>query len=145
MAEALGYRLGESARNRKSVFVHFFLALICGPSLAQGNAKPLSPSEAYKAAFAPFQASRTQPDDLTDADRFALQIGIARASRDCRALSSNTSSLDADERELIALGELCLFGQEYGPARAALTKYLALPNRRRESGQWSCWCGLSLA
>ena len=36
-------------------------------------------------------------------------------------------SLDADEKELIALGELCLFGQEYGPARAALTKYLALP------------------
>ncbi len=116
-----------TARNRKSVFVHFLLALICGRGLAQENAKPLSPSEAYKAALAPFQASRTQPDDLTDADRFALQIGIARASRDCRALSSNASSLDADEKELIALGELCLFGQEYGPARAALTKYLALP------------------
>jgi hypothetical protein len=107
--------------------VHFLLALICGRGLAQENAKPLSPSEAYKAALAPFQASRTQPDDLTDADRFALQIGIARASSDCRALSSNASSVDADEKELIALGELCLFGQEYGPARAALTKYLALP------------------
>jgi hypothetical protein len=122
-----GYRLGVTARNRKSVFVHFVLALICGRGLAQENAKPLSPSEAYKAALAPFQASRTQPDDLTDADRFALQIGIARASRDCRALSSNASSLDADENELIALGELCLFGQEYGPARTTLTKYLALP------------------
>jgi hypothetical protein len=116
-----------TARNRKSVFVHVLLALICGRGLAQENAKPLSPSEAYKAALAPFQASRTQPDDLTDADRFALQIGIASASRDCRALSSNASSLDADEKELIALGELCIFGQEYGPARAALTKYLALP------------------
>jgi hypothetical protein len=123
----LGYSLGVTVRNRKSVFVHFLLALICGRSLAQDNAKPLSPAEAYKAALAPFQASRTQPDDLTDADRFALQIGIARASRDCRALSSNASSLGADENELIALGDLCLFGQEYGPARAALTKYLALP------------------
>jgi hypothetical protein len=107
--------------------VHLLLALICGRSLAQENGKPLSPSEAYKSALAPLQASRTQPDDLTDADRFALQIGIARASRDCRALSSNASPLDADEKELIALGDLCLFGQEYGPARAALTKYLALP------------------
>jgi hypothetical protein len=123
----LGHRRGEAARNRKSVFVHFLLALICGRGLAQENAKPLSPSEAYKAALAPFQASRTQPDDLTDADRFALQIGIARASRDCRALSSDASSPGADEKELIALGELCLFGQEYGPARATLTKYLALP------------------
>jgi hypothetical protein len=107
--------------------VHLLLALICGRSLAQENGKPLSPSEAYKAALAPLQASRTQPDDLTDADRFALQIGIARASHDCRALSSSASSPDADEKELIALGDLCLFGQEYGPARAALTKYLALP------------------
>jgi hypothetical protein len=116
-----------AARNRKSVFVLLLLALIRGRGLAQENGKPLSPSEAYKAALAPLQASRTQPDDLTDADRFALQIGIARASRDCRALSSNAPSLDADEKELIALGDLCLFGQEYGPARGALTKYLALP------------------
>ncbi len=114
-------------RDRSALGYCFLLVLVCGPGLAQENAKPLSPSEAYKAALAPFQASRTQPDDLTDADRFALQIGIARASRDCRALSSDTSSLDADEKELIALGDLCLFGQEYGPARAALTKYLALP------------------
>jgi hypothetical protein len=118
---------GESTRNRKSVFLHLLLALICGRSIAQENGKPLSPSEAYKAALAPLQASRTQPDDLTDADRFALQIGIARGSRDCRALSSNASSLDTDAKELIALGDLCLFGQEFGPARAALTKYLALP------------------
>jgi hypothetical protein len=116
-----------ASRNRKLVFVFLLLALMRGRGLAQENGKPLSPSEAYKAALAPLQASRTQPDDLTDADRFALQIGIARASSDCRALSSNAPSLDADEKELIALGELCLFGQEYGPARAALTKYLALP------------------
>ena len=75
-------RSRSSPRNCKPVLVHFLLALICGRGLAQENAKPLSPSEAYKAALAPFQASRTQPDDLTDADRFALEIGIASASRD---------------------------------------------------------------
>jgi hypothetical protein len=117
-------RKRSTPRNCKPVLVHCLLALICGRGLAQENAKPLSPSEAYKAALAPFQASRTQPDDLTDADRFALEIGIASASRDCRALSP---SPDGDEKELIALGELCIFGQDYGPARAALTKYLTLP------------------
>lgn len=117
----------EAVRNRKSVFVHLLLVLICGRGLAQENGKALSPSEAYKAALAPFQAARAQPDDLTDADRFALQIGIARASHDCLALSPKASSLSADEKELVALGELCLFGQEYDPARAALTRYLALP------------------
>src|SRR6202034_2075751 len=121
-------RKRSSPRNCRPVLVQFLLLLICGRGLAQENAKPLSPSEAYKAALAPFQASRTQPDDLTDADRFALEIGIASASRDCRALSSDTSSLDADQKELLALGDLCLFGQEYGPARAALTKYLSLPH-----------------
>jgi hypothetical protein len=119
---------GEATRNRKPVLVHLLLALICGRGLAQENGKPLSPSEAYKAALAPFQAARAQADDLTDADRFALQIGIARASLDCRALSSDaSSSVAGDKKELIALGELCLFGQEYGPARASLMKYLALP------------------
>jgi hypothetical protein len=114
-------------RARKSVNV-LLLALICARGLTQESAKPLSPSEAYKAALAPFQGARAQPDDLTDADKFALQIGIARASLDCRALSSNaSSSVDGDKKEWIALGELCLFGQEYGPARTALTKYLALP------------------
>jgi hypothetical protein len=124
---SFGYWRGEATRNRKSILVHFLVAMICGRGLTQENSKPLSPSEAYKAALAPFQAARAQPDDLTDADRFALQIGIARASRDCRALSSNESSVGGDEKELIALGELCLFGQEYAPARTALTKYLALP------------------
>jgi hypothetical protein len=135
-----GHWRGE--RNRKSVFVHILLAVICGRGLAQENGKPLSPSEAYKAALAPFQAARAQPDDLTDADRFALQIGIARASRDCRALSSNVSSLDADEKELVALGELCLFGQEYAPHSQSTLPFLS---RQRESGPWSCWSGLCSA
>ncbi|HEY5315982.1 MAG TPA: hypothetical protein VIK18_25870, partial [Pirellulales bacterium] len=33
----------------------------------------------------------------------------------------------ADAKELLALGELCIFGQQFGPAHATLEKYLALP------------------
>jgi len=34
----------------------------------------------------PFNQARAQNNDLTDADRLALSMGMARASRDCVAL-----------------------------------------------------------
>ncbi len=108
-------------------FLLLLLALASDRVLAQGNSTPLSPSEAYKAALAPFNAAKAQPDDLTDADKFALGIGEAQASRDCLALSANTSAFATDAKELLALGELCIFGQSYEPARAILVQYLALP------------------
>jgi hypothetical protein len=77
--------------------------------------------------MAPFNAAKAQPDDLTDADKFALGIGMAHASRDCLTLSADTSAFGTNEKELIALSELCIFGQQYEPARATLVKYLALP------------------
>lgn len=85
------------------------------------------PSEAYKAALSPLKAARAQQNDLTDADKFALGIGIARSSRDCLSLSANLSAFATDPKELLALGDLCLFGQQYEPARASLTKYLSFP------------------
>ncbi len=93
---------------------------------AQSAAKPLTPSEAYKSALAPVTATRSQPNDLTDADKFALGIGIAQASRDCLALSSDVS-LAANPSELFALGQLCVFGQQFESGRAVLVNYLALP------------------
>jgi len=51
---------------------------------------------------------------------------MGQASRDCMALSGNTSAFATDEKQLIALGKLCIFGQRYEPARVALVKYLAL-------------------
>jgi hypothetical protein len=95
------------------------------PPAVQAQAQ--SPSEAYKAAMAPFMAAKAQPDDLTDANKFALGIGKAQASRDCIALSADMSAFATNEKELIALGELCIFGEQYELARAALVKYLALP------------------
>jgi hypothetical protein len=77
--------------------------------------------------MAPFAATRSQPDDLTDADKVALGIGIARAAHDCTALSNNTARLSEDATELFALGQLCIFGQQFEPARVALVHYLAVP------------------
>jgi hypothetical protein len=92
-----------------------------------GLAQKLSPSEAYKAAMAPLNAARAQPGDLTDADKFALGIGMADALRNCLALSADSSAFATDPKELLALSELCIFGQQYEPAHVTLEKYLALP------------------
>jgi hypothetical protein len=111
----------------KGIALVLLLALAGKRSLAQENSTPLSPSEAYKAALAPFNAAKAQPDDLTDADKFALGIGVAQAARGCLALSAHPSPFEADAKELLALGELCIFGQKFEPARDTLVKYLALP------------------
>lgn len=110
---------------RRELLLGLSLALTGTASLAQNAA--LSPSEAYKSALAPFNAAKAQPDDLTDADRFALQNGMALASRDCLAISAHPTAFAGDEKELIALSELCIFGQQYEPARATLVTYLGLP------------------
>jgi hypothetical protein len=112
---------------RRRVVVSLSLALAGRLAFAQANPVALSPSEAYKAALAPFNAAKAQPDDLTDADRFALENGMAMASRDCLAISANQSAFATNEKELIALSELCIFGQQYEPARATLVTYLGLP------------------
>lgn len=95
--------------------------------LCQELSDPLVPTESYKAAMAPFTATRSQPDDLTDADKVALGIGIARAAHDCTSLSNNTARFSEDSTELFALGQLCIFGQQFEPARVALVRYLAIP------------------
>jgi len=112
---------------RQLVFI-LSVALAGRLAMAQGNPGVLSPSEAYKAAIAPFNAAKAQPDDLTDADRFALEDGMAHASRDCVAISANPSTFASNENELIALSQLCIFGQQYEPARSTLVTYLSLPN-----------------
>ena len=120
--------LNLDKRSRKlSVFVSIFLVICVHRLFGQVSSRPLSPTESYKAALAPYTETRSQANDLTDADKFALGIGIAQASRDCLALSSDVSSLSSDAKELFALGQLCIFGQQFEAARAALVEYLALP------------------
>jgi hypothetical protein len=107
--------------------VSLLLALTGVRILGQVNPASMPPAEAYKAAMAPFNAAKAQPDDLTDADKFALGIGMAAAARDCQGLSADIHSIAVDAKELLALSELCIFGQQYEPARATLVTYLALP------------------
>jgi hypothetical protein len=110
--------------------IPFLLSVLIAavPAQAQDDTKFLSPSEAYKAALLPLNAARAQQNDLTEADKFALGVGIGMASRDCLALSTDVSALATNAKELLSLGELCLFGQQFEPARASLTKYLVLPD-----------------
>ena len=75
----------------------------------------------------PFNQARAQNNDLTDADRLALSMGMARAARDCAALSADSQHLVDQAEQRLALGRLCLFGQQFEPARAALVGYLASP------------------
>jgi hypothetical protein len=111
----------------KRVVICLSLALAGRLAFAQSPPVSLSPSEAYKAALAPFNAAKAQPEDLTDADQFALEEGTALASRDCLAISADRSAIATNDKELIALSELCIFGRQYEPARATLVTYLALP------------------
>ena len=120
-------RGGLSSIRNMAFLLSVLFALTGDRGLAQESATPLSPSEAYKAAMAPFNAARAQPGDLTDADKLALGIGMADASRNCRALWGGNYAYATDPKELLALSELCIFGQQYEPARATLVKYLALP------------------
>jgi hypothetical protein len=110
-----------------AILASFFLFIGARLLPGQESSRPLSPTEAYKAALAPFTETRSQANDLTDADKYALGIGIAQASRDCIALSSDLSAFAGNDKELFALGQLCIFGQQFEPARAALVDYLALP------------------
>lgn len=64
-----------------------FVRMVAVPAQAQDDPKSLSPSEAYKAAMSPLNAARAQQNDLTEADKYALGVGIGMASRDCLALA----------------------------------------------------------
>ena len=109
-----------------------FLIAFClfGMSVVAQQAAPptLPPSEALKAATAPYNAARAQPNDLTDADMLALGVGVERASHDCGALQASLDALTKQPDELIALARLCIFGQQFEPARAVAVRYLTLPS-----------------
>ncbi|MFP5229406.1 MAG: hypothetical protein ACLGXA_17475 [Acidobacteriota bacterium] len=83
----------------------------------------MGPTDAYQYAMQPLNNARSAPDDLTDADRWALGIGVARAKEQCE-LRAKDKFVGED---LLAMGKLCIFGQDYEPARAFLLSYIALP------------------
>lgn len=81
------------------------------------------PGEAYSYAMQPYTEARQQPDDLTDADRWALGITISRAREECGRLAP----LKEESEELLSMGRLCVLGQDYEEARVALVAYLGMP------------------
>ncbi len=102
------------------------LGLFAWGALAQQPAQ-MPPSEELKAATAPFEAARAQPDDLTDADRLALRVGVSRSAQACLALQPSLASLSSQSDELLAFSRLCIFGQQFEPARQGAVQYLTLP------------------
>jgi hypothetical protein len=96
------------------------------PAQAQQGQPPLSPSEALRSAMDPFTQAREQNGDLTEADKLALSLGMTRAAQDCQALTAPPQPVPSDPAQKLALGRLCLFGQQYGQASASLEGYLAL-------------------
>jgi hypothetical protein len=93
------------------------------PSSTPAAAPIMSPTDAYLYAMEPFNSARGAPDDLTDADKWALGIGIARAKDQCELHSKEKF----EGEDLLAEGKLCIFGQDYEPARHRLINYIALP------------------
>jgi hypothetical protein len=93
------------------------------PPSGAPTAPGMSPMEAYQFAMQPLNNARSAPDDLTDADKWALAVGIARAKDQCELRSQQKF----EGEDLLAVGKLCIFGQDYEPARHRLVNYIALP------------------
>ncbi len=96
------------------------------PAQAQQAQPQLSPSEAFRSAMDPFTQAREQNGDLTEADKLALSLGMTRAAEDCQALTAPPHPSPPAPAQKLALGRLCLFGQQYAQASASLEGYLAL-------------------
>jgi hypothetical protein len=110
------------------VFLGFCLLVVVPPARSQTESQPLSPSEALRWAMDPFNQARSQNGDLTDADKLALSLGESRAAHDCLSLTATPPTSPLDPTETLAFGKLCLFGQQFEPARATLVRYLDLPS-----------------
>ena len=93
------------------------------PAAGSPAAPPMSPSDAWLYAMQPLNNARSAPDDLSDADRWALSIGVARAKQQCELRSKDPF----EGEDLLAMGKLCIFGQDYEPARQFLVSYIGLP------------------
>lgn len=86
----------------------------------------MSPADAYTYAMQPFTNARNASEDLTEADKWALSIGIVRAKEQCARLARQT----LEGEDLLAMGKLCVFGQEFEAARQVLIAYLGLPQMK---------------
>lgn len=83
----------------------------------------MSPAEAYIYAMQPFNNARRAPNDLTEADQWALGIGVARAKEQCELHKRDKF----EGEDLLARGKLCILGLDFNWARQYLIAYIGLP------------------
>ena len=131
MALAGSVSVRSAINHQRHLSIILWCFVLCASRVAlhaqEQQAQPqLSPSEAFRAAMDPFTQAREQNGDLTEADKLALSLGIARAAQDCQALTAPPHPSPPDPAQKLALGRLCLFGQQYAQASASLEGYLAL-------------------
>ena len=97
---------------------------------ASANAAPPSgaetfdlmpPSAAYAYATQPVDVVRRSPDNMSDAERYAWIVAIARAAKSCEAAKPS----DYTGEELYSLAQLCALGKAYPEAIASIKAYLA--------------------
>jgi hypothetical protein len=86
----------------------------------------MSPNEAYLYAMTPFNNARSAPNDLTEADQWALSIAISRAKDQCELLKKQKLAGE----DLLSFGRLCILGQDFDPARQSLVNYVTLPEAK---------------
>ncbi len=127
MSRAQIFRYLHRPPTAAHVCILCFLFLSTLPTRAQQEPQ-LLPSEALASAMDPFIQARSQNGDLTEADKLALSLGMTHAARDCLALTAAPQPAALNPTEQLALGRLCIFGQQYEPARSVLVDYLALPS-----------------
>jgi hypothetical protein len=82
-----------------------------------------TPSEAYAYAMNPYVEARQSPDDLTEADQWALRLSVQRAREQCVAMMP----YDKQDEQLLSLGQLCVLGEKFFQAKQSLENYLLLP------------------
>lgn len=113
-------------RLRIEVLFGFLLATqsLQAQQTPSSEASQMSAKEAYTYALTPFMQAKQAPDDLTDADKWAIGIGVERARESCSALASK---LQEDE-SLLDEGKLCLLGQDFQTAGMVLKRYVLLKN-----------------
>jgi len=81
----------------------------------------MPPSAAYAYATQPVDVVRRSADNMSDAERYAWIVAIARAAKSCEAAKPS----DYTGEELYSLAQLCALGKAYPEAIASIKAYLA--------------------
>jgi len=80
-----------------------------------------TPSAAYQFAMQPAEVVRRSSDNMSDAERYAWTVAVARAAEGCE----KSNAADFKGEELYSLAQLCALGEKYPEAIAAIKSYLA--------------------